>query len=91
MRKLALQDERVRVTARFREQGSVLKGTKEGECEGMQVELWLESDEPLAEIADLIRLARRMCFTEDALTRPVDLKVTHWLNGEPIEISPGEA
>ncbi len=91
MRKVALHDERVKVTARFREQGSILKGTKEGECRVFRVELWLDSDEPAGEIADLIRLARRMCFTEDALSRPMELRVSQWLNGEPIEITPGEA
>ncbi len=85
-KKLVLQDERVKVTAHFREQGSVLRGDAAGFCEGFDVEMRLESDEPSAEIAQLVRLARQMCFTEVALTNPVDVTVNQWLNDEPLEI-----
>jgi hypothetical protein len=37
-KKLVLRDERVKVTAHFRESGSVLRGTKEGSCEGFKYE-----------------------------------------------------
>lgn len=86
-KKLALRDERVRVTAHFREQGSVLQGTREGTCQGFEVELSIESDEPPEAIAELMRLAHRMCFTEAALSGPVTLTKRHLLNGQPIESS----
>jgi uncharacterized OsmC-like protein len=85
-KELALHDERVKVTARFRESGSVLQGTKEGECEGFDIELSINSDEPAEEIAELIRLSHRMCFTEDALSGEVKLTTRHHLNGQLIEI-----
>lgn len=84
-KKVALRDDRVKVTAYFLEQGSVLRGTKEGRCEGFEIELIIESDEPAGTIAGLIRLAHQMCFTEDALTRKVKLTTKHLLNGEPLE------
>jgi organic hydroperoxide reductase OsmC/OhrA len=88
-KKLVLRDERVKVTAHFRESGSVLRGTKEGSCKGFDIELAIESDEATEEIAELIRLAHRMCFTEDALSGTVKLTATHRLNGRPIEVGAG--
>jgi len=83
-KKLALRDERVRVNAHFRESGSVLAGTKAGRCEGFDIELSIETDAPAEEVAELIRLAHRMCFTEDALSGQVKLTTRHLLNGQPI-------
>ncbi len=85
-KKLQLRDERVKVTAHFREQGSVLRGDSEGTCEGFEIELALESDESAEEIAELIRLAHRMCFTETALTGQVPLTRRHTLNGQSVEV-----
>jgi organic hydroperoxide reductase OsmC/OhrA len=85
-KKLVLQDERVKVTAFFLEQGSVLQGTAEGRCESFAVEMAIESGESPDKIHELIRLARRMCFTEDALTGNVPLAVQYSLNGQPIEV-----
>jgi uncharacterized OsmC-like protein len=88
-KKLALRDERVKVTAHFREQGSVLGGTAEGRCEGFDIQLSIESDAPAEEIAELIRLSHRMCFTEDALSGQAKLTTQHLLNGQSIEIEGG--
>ncbi len=75
------------MTAHFHEQGSVLAGTAEGRCEGFEVEVSIESDEAPEKVAELIRLAHQMCFTEDALTGRVMLAKTHRLNGEPFKMS----
>ncbi|NIN67664.1 MAG: hypothetical protein GTO63_23770, partial [Anaerolineae bacterium] len=61
-----MRDERVKVVAHFRESGSVLGGTAQGICEGFDIQLSIESDAPAEEITELMRLAHRMCFTEDA-------------------------
>jgi len=84
-RKLVLHDERVKVLAHFRESGSVLAGTAQGICEGFDVQLSIESHAPVEEIAELMRLAHRMCFTQDALSGQVKLTTSHFLNGEAIE------
>jgi organic hydroperoxide reductase OsmC/OhrA len=76
------------VTAHFHEQGSVLAGTAEGRCRGFEIEISIDSDEDPQKIAELIRLAHQMCFTEDALTGQVQLTKTHRLNGAPIPILP---
>lgn len=84
-KKLNIQKEIVKVTAHFREQGSVLRGDAEAFCEGFEVEIQIESEESLQTIRDLIHLARRMCFTEAALTGQTSVTVSASLNGAPLD------
>ena len=84
-KKLSIRNERVKVIGHFHEQGSVLAGTAAGFCDGFEVEIELESDLPPEAIAGLVRLARQMCFTEQALTGQVPVKVIPRLNGEVLE------
>ncbi len=90
-KKLVLRDERVKVIAHFRESGSVLAGTAQGICEGFDIQLSIESDAPAGQIAELLRLAHRMCFTEDALSGRVKLNTRHFLNGEVIGVRAGSS
>ena len=85
-KKLVLRDERVKVTAHFRESGSVLRGNKAGSCEGFEIEIAIESDAAPEDIAELMHLAHRMCFTEHALSGVVKLTTSHRLNGRPIQV-----
>ena len=80
-KKLHITNEKVVVTAHFHEQGSVLKGDAEGFCDGFEIEILLESNEPAERLETLISLARRMCFTEKALTGSIPVKVTQTING----------
>ncbi|GAP10285.1 hypothetical protein BECAL_01451 [Bellilinea caldifistulae] len=73
------------MTAHFREEGSVLRGDAMAFCDGFEVEIQIESDEPLSTIRELVRLARQMCFTEVALTNNTPITVTAKLNGNPLE------
>jgi uncharacterized OsmC-like protein len=81
-RRLQIRDERVKVSAHFHEQGSVLRGDAEGFCDRFEVEITIESDEPREKIAELIRLARQMCFTERALMGSTPVTVTQIVNGQ---------
>lgn len=81
-RKLKISNERVIVDGYFHEQGSVLRGDAEGFCDSFEVKILIESEEPEGEIAELIRLARNMCFTEKALTGNIEIKVTNVINGQ---------
>jgi hypothetical protein len=85
-RKLTIHNERVKVTGHFHEQGSVLRGDAEGFCDGFEVEIQIESDEPTSEIAELVRLARQMCFTEKALVDTIPVTVRQLLNDKPFEV-----
>lgn len=81
-----VRDERVKVTARFREDGSVLRGDAHCRSEGFLFEVSLLSEEPEAEIAELLRLAHRMCFTEEVIGKAVHMEMRHVLNGDKIAL-----
>jgi hypothetical protein len=83
-RKIVLQSVRVKVLARFREQGSVLRGTAEGFCKGFQIETFFETEATEEDILGLIQTARKMCFTEAALAGEVELSHRYELNGQTI-------
>jgi organic hydroperoxide reductase OsmC/OhrA len=85
-RKLVIRNERVLVKAHFHEQGSVLRGDAEGFCDGFEIEIHIDSEETSDKIAELVRLARRMCFTEKALMGSTPVTVTQTLNERPLEI-----
>ena len=84
-KRLTLRNERVKVIAHFREEGSVLGGTQKGICEDFSIELSMDGDMPKEEIATLIRLAHRMCFTESALSTAVKITSSHRFNGRLLE------
>jgi uncharacterized OsmC-like protein len=85
-KRLSIRNERVNVTGFFHEQGSVLKGDAEGFCDGFEVEISLETDEPPEKIASLIQMSRKMCFTEKALTGSVEVRVSQNINGKRTEL-----
>ena len=84
-RKLTIKDERVKVTAHFHEQGSVLRGDAEGFCDAFEIEIMIESDEAPEAIAELVRLSHAMCFTEKALSGSTPISAIATLNGKPIQ------
>lgn len=75
--------ELVKVSARFHEQGSVLRGDAEGFADGFEIEISLASSEAAEEIRELIRISRAMCFTEKALAG-IEVNVTARVNGEMV-------
>lgn len=84
-KKLNVQKETVKVTAHFREQGSVLRGDATAFCDGFDIEIKIESEESSETIRDLIRLARQMCFTEAALTGQTPVTLSASLNGATLD------
>jgi len=84
-RRLNISNPRVKVLARFHEQGSALKGDKTGACDGFDIDIQVDSDEPEEKILDLMKIAKRVCFASDALTRPYPPKYNHIINGKPVE------
>ena len=82
-RKLELRGPRVKVTARFHEQGSALKGDKLGQCDGFDISVQIDSDGPRERILELMEDAPRACFAVDALTREHPPTFSNTLNGEP--------
>ena len=69
---------------RNKTEGSVLQGTVEATCLGLETRLELESDEPTHRIRALLRNAESGCFTLQALLRPVTVERSAFLNGSPL-------
>ncbi len=83
-KKLKIHNERVSVSAHFHEHGSVLKGDAEGFCDGFEVTISIDSEEMVEAISELMRVARRMCFTEKALTGETSIQVIQVINGQGV-------
>jgi hypothetical protein len=86
MRKLTIKNERVKVTAYFHEEGSVLKGDKHGEADGFEIQVLMDSEEPNQAIEEMLALAHRMCFTEAVIKQPVKVSTIHTINGIDLPI-----
>jgi len=81
-KRINIRNGRVHVAAYFHEQGSVLRGDAEGFCDHFDIEVLVDSDETEEKITGLVAMARKLCFTEKALTTPVTVNVTQTNNGE---------
>ena len=85
---MKIRNERVVVNGYFHEQGSVLRGDAEGFCDRFEVEILMDSDEPREALDELVRMARRLCFTEKALTTKVPVEVACKINKNRLEGKP---
>lgn len=86
MMKIEVKKARVHVTMRNKTEGSVLQGTVQATCLGVETKLELESDESAERIQELMRNAERGCFTMQALIAPVVFERTATLNGAPLTL-----
>ena len=78
---------KVRVRASWYSQGSVLAGTIESACNGVEVDMDVASDESPALVAALIQNARGGCYAEAALTQPVKVQAHARLNGDELDVT----
>ncbi len=86
MLKARIDKVRMKVTIRYRDEGSVLANTVTSECVGVESELQIESPEDPASIARVIHNAEKGCYVHQALTRPVPVQGSVWLNGSALEV-----
>jgi len=86
MLKVGIDKVRMKVTVRYRVEGSVLANTVKGQCLGVEAELQLESKEDPAKIARVVRNAENGCFVHQALTNPVPVQGSVILNGAEIKV-----
>ena len=87
MLKMKVDKVRMRVTARYKVEGSVLNDTVQAEMVGVETRLELDSPEPPEKIARLVRNAERGCFVMQGLVKPVPVTGTTVVNGTPIATS----
>jgi organic hydroperoxide reductase OsmC/OhrA len=84
MLKVAVNGMRMRVTARYRVDGSVLNDTVQGRMLGAETTLEIDSPDPPERVAKVVRNAERGCFVLQALQNPVPVTGRTRLNGTPL-------
>ncbi len=83
-KRLKIKEPHVKVKARFHEEGSALKGDKNGACDGFDISIEVNSEEPKDVIVELMDMAKNVCFAVDALTRKVPPAFSNIINGESV-------
>jgi organic hydroperoxide reductase OsmC/OhrA len=91
MLKMTVNGMRMRVTARYRVDGSVLNDTIQGQMLGAETTLEIDSPDPPDLIARVVRNAERGCFVMQALQNPVPVTGRTVLNGTLLSDGSGSA
>jgi hypothetical protein len=81
MLKVTVTGMRMRVRARYRVTGSVLNDTVMAAMVGAETTLELDSPDPPAPVAKVVRNAEHGCFVMQALLQPVPVTSQTVLNG----------
>lgn len=81
MLKVQIDNVRMRVTARYRVEGSVLADTVRAQMVGVETHLDLESPDDPPKVARVVKNAENGCFVMQALMHPVPIQGTVALNG----------
>ena len=84
--KIQVDAARVRITMNFTREGSILAGTVEAGCEGVDVHLEVDSPEEPERVAKLLRNAEHGCYVMQSLRNPVPVSATFELNGQPLAV-----
>jgi hypothetical protein len=85
--KVEYANPKIKVTAQYAREGSILAGTIRSWCDSIRTELDLDSDEPAGRVAQLVRMAEASCFTLGTVraSTPMELVVT--VNGRPFDVA----
>ncbi|MGH8070264.1 MAG: hypothetical protein ACRERE_34495 [Candidatus Entotheonellia bacterium] len=74
---------RIKITAQYSREGSVIAGNAHTRCDSIKTELSLDSDEPPERVAQLIKMAEATCFTLAALRNQAPVALAATVNGQP--------
>ena len=72
---------KVYVTARFKNEGSVLRETVQAESLGVETRCEITSKEAPEKIAKVVRNAEAGCYVIQTIRRPTEVKSEYTLNG----------
>ena len=81
MLKTQIDKAKVFVTARFKNEGSVLRETVQAEGLGVEARCEITSAEPPEKIAKVVRNAEAGCYVIQTIRRPTAVKSEYTLNG----------
>ncbi len=86
MTKTNVSKAKVRVVIHWFLTGSVLKGTVDSGCKEVETHLEVESQDDPEKVQNVIRCAKKGCFAEQMVVRPVPLTGSIKINGEPFSL-----
>ena len=86
MTKTRITKAKVRVLIHWYLTGSVIKGTVDSGCKEVETHLEVESDDAADKVRQVVRLAKKGCFAEQLVVRPVPLTGSIRINGEPFSL-----
>jgi hypothetical protein len=81
MLKTHIDKAKIFVTARFKNEGSVLRETVQAEGLGVETRCEIVSDEAPEKIAKVVRNAEAGCYVIQTIRRPTKVKSLYMLNG----------
>jgi len=87
MLKTHINKAKVFVTARFKNEGSVLRETVQAEGLGVETRCEIVSDEAPEKIAKVVRNAEAGCYVIQTIRRPTKVKSVYMLNGASFDPS----
>jgi organic hydroperoxide reductase OsmC/OhrA len=85
MLKTHIDKARVRVAARFKNEGSVLRETVQAQGLGVETRCEITSREPAEKIAKVVRNAEAGCYVIQTIRNPTEVKSEYTLNGAAFE------
>jgi len=85
MLKTHIDKAKVFVTARFRNEGSVLRETVQAEGLGVETRCEITSGEAPEKIAKVVRNAEAGCYVIQTIRKPNEVKSANTLNGASID------
>jgi uncharacterized OsmC-like protein len=87
MMKVEIRKARVKVTARFKNEGSVLRETIDAQGVGFETDLDVESDAPPERVAAVVRNSEKGCYVMQTILKPTPVETRVTLNGADFDPS----
>ena len=87
MLKTHIEKAKVFVTARFKNEGSVLRETLQAEGLGVDTRCEITSAEPAEKVAKVVRNAEAGCYVIQTIRKPTVVKSEYTLNGAAFDPS----
>ena len=85
MTKTRITKARVRVLIHWYLTGSVIKGSVDSGCREVETHLEIESDDRQDKVEHVVRMAKKGCFAEQLVVRPVPLTGSIRINGQLLD------
>ena len=81
MLKTHIEKAKIFVTARFKNEGSVLRETVQAEALGVETRCEITTNEPAEKVPKVIRNAEAGCYVIQTIRKPTAVKSEYTLNG----------